>query len=152
MRFYRYLCNNCSHTFTVANGSTPCPKCGVNDATDITTRGEAAGIGSVAGSPMFDAGGTPPVTVTVRSAAADARRCIAMQVLDTLEWGNKKHGNEFASTHEAIAVLREEYLELEQEVFHGTDRRRIREEALQVAAVAIKLIMHVDGTQDGGSQ
>ena len=68
-----------------------------------------------------------------------------MQVLDTLEWGNKKHGDEFASAHEAIAVLREEYLELEQEVFHGTDRRRIREEALQVAAVAIKLIMHVDG-------
>lgn len=130
MRFYRYLCNNCSHTFTVANGSTPCPKCGVNDATDITTRGEAAGIG-------------------VDKAAAikpeSARRCIAMQVLDTLEWGNKKHGDEFASAHEAIAVLREEYLELEQEVFHGTDRRRIREEALQVAAVAIKLIMHVDG-------
>lgn len=120
MRVYRYFCKNCSYVFTVRDGSTQCQNCGSSKVDDITTHGGA---------------GNPDA----------ARRSIAMQVLDTLEWGNKKHGNEFASTHEAIAVLREEYLELEQEVFHGTDRRRIREEALQVAAVAIKLIMHVDG-------
>lgn len=126
MRYYKYLCGNCGHQFVVWEGSTPCPKCGV----DITTMGEAAGIG---------------VDKSAAIKPESARRCIAMQVLDTLEWGNKKHGDEFASAHEAIAVLREEYLELEQEVFHGTDRLRIRDEALQVAAVAIKLIMHVDG-------
>lgn len=87
------------------------------------------------------------MTETERYEAID----VILQVLDTLEWGNKKHGSEFASTHEAIAVLREEYLELEQEVFHG-DRTRIREEALQVAAVAIKLVMHVDGGNHGANK
>ena len=129
MRYYKYLCGNCSHNFVVWNGSTPCPKCGVDDVLDVTTFGEAAGIG---------------VDKATVIAPERLSRAIAMQVLDTLEWGNKKHGDEFASTHEAIAVLREEYLELEHEVFHG-DRTRIREEALQVAAVAIKLVMHVDG-------
>lgn len=108
---------------------------------DITTMGEAAGIG-IGGT---GACGLPqPSTVILKQSPDSKQRFVAMQVLDTLEWGNKKHGSEFASTHEAIAVLREEYLELEQEVFHG-DRTRIREEALQVAAVAIKLVMHVDG-------
>lgn len=129
MRYYKYLCGNCGNRFVVWEGSTPCPKCGVDDALDITTKGEAAGIG---------------LDKSAAIKPESARRCIAMQVLDTLEWGNKKHGDEFASAHEAIAVLREEYLELEHEVFHG-DRNRIRDEALQVAAVAIKLIMHVDG-------
>jgi hypothetical protein len=72
------------------------------------------------------------------------QRSIAWQVLDTLEWGNEKHGDDFASAHEGIAVLREEYLELEHEVFHGTDAKRLREEALQVAAVAVKMVMHID--------
>jgi hypothetical protein len=136
VRYYKYLCSNCSKTWASAViQSTACPHCGVGDPIDITTRGEAAGIG-------LD---SKPVTTE----AAD-RRAVILQVLDTLEWGNKKHGNEFASAHEAIAVLREEYLELEHEVFHG-DRNRIREEALQVAAVAIKLIMHVDGISGGES-
>lgn len=138
MRYYKYLCSNCGHQFVVWNGSTPCPKCGVDDVLDITTKGEAAGIGV-------------DKAAVIKPARPDEHRVI-LQVLDTLEWGNKKHGSEFASAHEAIAVLREEYLELEQEVFHGTDRRRIREEALQVAAVAIKLVMHVDGGNYGANQ
>ena len=143
MRYYKYLCKNCSHVYLLANGSTstPCPKCGTDDALDVTTFGEAAGIG-IGGD---GACGLPrPSVVVLAQSPERLSRAIAMQVLDTLEWGNKKHGDKFASTHEAIAVLREEYLELEQKVFHG-DRTRIREEALQVAAVAIKLVMHVDG-------
>lgn len=44
----------------------------------------------------------------------------------------------FASTHEGIAVLREEYLELEHEVFTNGSDDRLREEAIQVAAMAIR--------------
>ena len=55
-----------------------------------------------------------------------------------LESANKKFGP-FSSLHEGIAVLREEYLELEHEVFHGT-RDRAFCEALQVGAMAAKML------------
>jgi hypothetical protein len=42
----------------------------------------------------------------------------------------------FNSPHEAIAVIREEYLELEHEIFHG-NLQDARKEALQLAAMAI---------------
>lgn len=57
-----------------------------------------------------------------------------------------KYPDDFNSTHEGLAVLREEYLELEQEIFwgkkmHPTDhQQRIRIEAIQVAAMAIRII------------
>lgn len=54
----------------------------------------------------------------------------------------------FASGHEGIAVIREEYKELEREVFHGpkdkTARRcRMREEATQLAAMALRFMVDV---------
>ena len=45
----------------------------------------------------------------------------------------------FNSAHEGLAVLREEYLELEKEVFWGTPQRQ-REEAIQVAAMALRFV------------
>ena len=46
------------------------------------------------------------------------------------------------SAHEGLAILEEEFLELRQEVFWGT-RERQREEAIQVAAMAIRFIVDV---------
>ncbi len=58
---------------------------------------------------------------------------------------------DFESYHEGIAVIREEYLELEREVFWGekghTDpiyRQNMRAEAIQLAAMAVKLIELID--------
>jgi hypothetical protein len=47
-----------------------------------------------------------------------------------------------ASGHEGIAVIREEYLELEREVFWGT-REAAREEAVQLAAMALRFLVDV---------
>jgi hypothetical protein len=68
------------------------------------------------------------------------------QIIDTiadeleralLNWGD------FASAHEGIAVIREEYLELEHEVFHGSPDKA-RAEAVQLGAMAAKLIRYLD--------
>ena len=55
-----------------------------------------------------------------------------------LERANKKFPP-FNSAHEGIAVIREEYLELEYEIFHGTEDNAF-EEAIQLAAMACKLL------------
>lgn len=51
----------------------------------------------------------------------------------------------FHSYHEGIAVIREEYLELEREVFWGNrdidNRKRIHAEARQLCAMALSLII-----------
>ena len=72
-------------------------------------------------------------------------RKIILEVLTELEWGNQRFGPHH-SIHEAIAVLREEYLELEQECFHGTPDRA-RAEAIQCAAMAVKLVEYLDGKE-----
>ena len=51
----------------------------------------------------------------------------------------------FNSRHEGLAILREEYIELEQEVFknHTKDKEafeKMRKEAVQVAAMAMRFI------------
>ena len=64
-------------------------------------------------------------------------------VRDEIRQSTKVHGL-FSSSHEAIAILREEYLEMEHEVFHGTIEAA-REEALQVAAMAMRFIGEFGG-------
>jgi len=52
----------------------------------------------------------------------------------------------FHSLHEGLAVLREEYLEFENEVFWRTDQAEtesVRKEAIQMAATAIRVAMMV---------
>lgn len=59
--------------------------------------------------------------------------------------GTKLYG-EFRTLHDAIGVIREEYLELEREVFtkvYSVDK--IQDEALQVAAMAKKLYLFAEG-------
>ncbi len=55
----------------------------------------------------------------------------------------------FASPHEGIAIIREEYLELEREVFHGTPDKA-QKEAVQVAAMAIRFLVDSCGVGSDG--
>jgi hypothetical protein len=50
----------------------------------------------------------------------------------------------FYSRHEAIAVIREEYLELEEAIFRNRDTNVVRMEALQVAAMAVLLVYELE--------
>jgi hypothetical protein len=68
---------------------------------------------------------------------------ITKNIIEELESSNQKHGA-FNSTHEALAVIREEYLEFEQEIFHGKDKSAARQEAIQLAAMAVKFIAMLD--------
>jgi len=43
------------------------------------------------------------------------------------------------SAHEGYAVLLEEVDEVKQEVFHGSDRTKLRDELIQVAAMAQRM-------------
>lgn len=70
----------------------------------------------------------------------------------------EQHHN-FRNVHEGLGVLREEYMELEQEMFFGEKaskkypnpngtpdeiwKERIRKEAVQVAAMAIRIIQEL---------
>ena len=48
----------------------------------------------------------------------------------------------FASAHEGLAVIREEYLELERAVFHGSGVDAF-DEAVQLAAMAVRYLVDV---------
>lgn len=76
-------------------------------------------------------------------------------IKDEMESIPEKYQKPFNSTHEGLAVLREEYLELEDEIFFGEKRlagisdkadlhkRKIRNEAIQVAAMACRIIQEL---------
>ncbi len=71
----------------------------------------------------------------------------------------EKYQRPFISVHEGLAVLREEYIELENEIFFGEKKahtqkgmasdsqaiwkERIRREAIQVAAMASRIIQEL---------
>lgn len=59
--------------------------------------------------------------------------------LEELNRANGIHG-QFNSLHEGIAVLREEYLELQKEIFlKEADLVKVQEEALQLSAMGMKM-------------
>jgi hypothetical protein len=70
----------------------------------------------------------------------------------------EKYQKPFNSMHEGLAILREEYVELESEIFwgekktepfadkndpHGMWKRNVRAEAVQVAAMACRIIQEL---------
>ena len=67
---------------------------------------------------------------------------ITKEVKEEIELGEERFGP-FHSLHEALAILREEYLETEAAIFWEAQRKDdiklIRQEAIQVAAIAIRL-------------
>ena len=58
-----------------------------------------------------------------------------------LHEATERHG-QFASAHEGLAVIEEEFLELREAVFWGK-KGNMREEAVQVAAMAVRFLMDV---------
>ena len=68
-------------------------------------------------------------------------------VRNELQTATAKFGP-MVSPHEGIAVIREEYLELEREVFHG-EPIKAADEATQLAAMAIRFL--VDLYDAGGA-
>jgi NTP pyrophosphatase (non-canonical NTP hydrolase) len=70
------------------------------------------------------------------------RNEVIVDVLLELERANKIHGPRFNSAHEGWAVLEEEVQELFDEVRKKRpSKKRLLEEALQIAAMAIKFIL-----------
>ena len=71
---------------------------------------------------------------------------VAGEVKDEIDQSENKYGP-FHSLHEGFAVLREEYQELEKAIFWGVgetgDTKCVRDEAIQVAAMAIRIAMMV---------
>ena len=67
------------------------------------------------------------------------------QVREELKMATIKFGS-FASPHEGLSIILEEFEELKQEVFKNTDSHNIqamRKEAVQVAAMALRFIVDV---------
>ena len=60
---------------------------------------------------------------------------------------SEEHYGSFHSLHEGLAVLREQYKELEEAIFWGVretgDTQCVRKEAIQVAAVAMRIVMMI---------
>lgn len=75
-------------------------------------------------------------------------------VVDELDWATERFGA-FASKHEGLAVIEEEFLELRDEAFWGDKRgldaedpegdhyRRLEAEAKQLAAMAMRFITDI---------
>jgi hypothetical protein len=75
------------------------------------------------------------------------RAAVALnQAADELRAAMAKFGP-FAGPHEGYAVILEEVDELWHEVKHGT-RERMRAEAVQVAAMALRFLVDIDGGTD----
>lgn len=58
----------------------------------------------------------------------------------------------FASRHEGYAVLLEELRELEAEIFGNGTSERVRKEAAQVAAMAIRLMIDAETLPQDGAE
>lgn len=82
--------------------------------------------------------------ITLKKETAEAIR-IEMESIP------EKYQKPFNSVHEGLAVLREEYVELENEIFFGEKivatkevwRANIKKEAIQVAAMAARIIQEL---------
>ncbi len=78
----------------------------------------------------------------------ETRAAVALNLAaDELRRAMAKFGP-FASAHEGYAVILEELDEMWQEVKHGTPARA-REEAVQVAAMALRFLVDVHHEQNG---
>jgi len=71
---------------------------------------------------------------------------VAEEVKHEIDRSEEQYGP-FHSLHEGLAVLREEYKELEDAIFWGVskdgDTQRVRDKAIQVAAMATRIVMMV---------
>ena len=74
---------------------------------------------------------------------------VALEIREEMERAEALFGP-FHSLHEAIAVIREEYIELEGAIFwgnkNGDNKASVRLEALQLAAMSTRLLMMLTPT------
>ena len=68
-------------------------------------------------------------------------------VLTELKRATKKFGA-FNSPHEGISIIREEYMELEHEVYWGENSDFMAAEAIQLAAMALRFLHDCCGCPD----
>ncbi len=73
---------------------------------------------------------------------------VADEVMEELGRARSKFGR-FNSAHEGYAVLREEVDELWDEVKRNGDRKAMRAEAIQVAAMAMRFVLDICDTRPG---
>lgn len=69
---------------------------------------------------------------------------ILSNVLQELEQSKAKYYPRFHSLNEALGTIRAEYRELEDEIVKHAAPERIKAEALQVAAMCVKLIQYLE--------
>ena len=70
---------------------------------------------------------------------------VAELLIEELKRANRMYGTSFASPHEGYAVILEELDELFEEIRQKRpDKERLREEAIQIGAMAIKFIMSIE--------
>ena len=68
------------------------------------------------------------------------------QIIEAIEAEYERSTSElgnFYNAHEGIAIIREEYDELWDEIKRGQNKKRMREEAIHVATMAIRFINDV---------
>ena len=76
---------------------------------------------------------------------------IFVEMWKELEAAREKF-EDFGNAHEAWGVIREEYLELERAIMENKNpdaRERIRAEAIQLGAMAGRLVDYLDNLDDG---
>jgi two-component SAPR family response regulator len=86
------------------------------------------------------------------------RRFLTSQVCEKIkteiEQAEEIHGS-FHSLHEALAVIREEYMELEEAIFWGVQKEKntaaVYSEAIQLAAMATKLAVMISSVPNNPS-
>ena len=67
-------------------------------------------------------------------------QAIIHSVIDEMEFADKKYGA-FRSSHEGYGVLCEEVCKELLDAIHQNDRRQVMREAIQIAAVAIRIAL-----------
>lgn len=70
---------------------------------------------------------------------------ISQQILEELERANNKYEPRFHSLNEALGTVYGEFCELRNDIVGHDPVHKIRTEAIQVAAMCIKLIQFLDG-------
>ena len=70
---------------------------------------------------------------------------ISQQILEELERANTKYEPRFHSINEALGTVYAEFCEMRNDIVGHEPVHKIRSEAVQVAAMCIKLIQFLDG-------
>jgi hypothetical protein len=75
---------------------------------------------------------------------------ISVRVVDEIKRAETIHPPEYATMHDGMSIIREEYLELEREVYKKkVDKKKVVMEAMHLAGTAMKLMWFMIYKYDG---